>query len=152
MAPSGCSHRHRRRAHAQLGAALGQAPAPLQKKARALEAHRDRLVFPGFMQDLGWDHLAHVPQYQRRASSAATRSIPENPDRDGRTGAIIDGWHQRWLEQVARAGKAGQVPPELRDFRWWIEELAVALFAQELKTPFPVSHKRLEKRWSELTR
>jgi 4-alpha-glucanotransferase len=37
-------------------------------------------------------------------------------------------------------------------FRWWIEELAVALFAQELKTPFPVSHKRLEKRWTELTR
>jgi hypothetical protein len=30
--------------------------------------------------------------------------------------------------------------------------LAVALFAQELKTPFPVSHKRLEKRWSDLTR
>ena len=138
-------------AYAQLGAALGQAPPPLQRKARALEAHRDRLVFPGFMQELGWDHLAHLPRYLK-SILRRYQKYPENPDRDGRQGTIIDAWHQRWVEQGARAAKAGQVSPELQNFRWWIEELAVALFAQELKTPFPVSQKRLEKRWSELTR
>ncbi|MBK7470820.1 MAG: ATP-dependent RNA helicase HrpA [Betaproteobacteria bacterium] len=138
-------------AHAQLSAALAQAPGPLQKKARALETHRDRLVFPGFMQELGWDHLAHLPRYLN-GIARRFQKYPENPDRDGRNGAIIDAWHQRWMEQVGRAAKAGPVPAGLRDFRWWIEELAVALFAQELKTPFPVSHKRLEKRWSDLTR
>jgi ATP-dependent helicase HrpA len=37
-----------------------------------------------------------------------------------------------------------------RDFRWMIEELNVSLFAQELKTPFPVSAKRLDKLWLEI--
>jgi hypothetical protein len=31
-----------------------------------------------------------------------------------------------------------------------LEELRVGLFAQELKTPEPVSVKRLEKRWTEI--
>jgi ATP-dependent helicase HrpA len=137
--------------YAQLGAALGQAPPPWQKKARALEAHRDQLVFPGFMQDLGWDHLSHLPRYLK-GILRRYKKYPENPDRDGRSGAIVEAWQQRWGEQVARVARTSPVSPELGDFRWWIEELAVALFAQELKTPFPVSQKRLEKRWSELTR
>ena len=33
----------------------------------------------------------------------------------------------------------------LMDFRWLLEELRVALYAQELKTPTPMSLKRLEK-------
>jgi ATP-dependent helicase HrpA len=36
------------------------------------------------------------------------------------------------------------------DFRWLLEELRVSFFAQELKTPQPVSTKRLEKLWSQL--
>ena len=38
----------------------------------------------------------------------------------------------------------------VRQFSWPM--LAVSLFAQELKTPFPVSAKRLEKVWAELCR
>ena len=33
------------------------------------------------------------------------------------------------------------------EFRWQIEELRISLFSQELKTPQPVSVKRLEKLW-----
>jgi ATP-dependent helicase HrpA len=44
-----------------------------------------------------------------------------------------------------------EVPQKLQDYRWLIEELRVSLFAQELKTPFPVSIKRLEKVWADLT-
>ncbi|MBY0385401.1 DUF3418 domain-containing protein, partial [bacterium] len=35
----------------------------------------------------------------------------------------------------------------LSEFRWQIEELRISLFAQELKTPYPVSVKRLQKLW-----
>jgi len=38
----------------------------------------------------------------------------------------------------------------LLDFRWQLEELRVSLFAQELKTPYPVSVKRLQKAWQDL--
>ena len=40
----------------------------------------------------------------------------------------------------------------LEDFRWLLEELRVSLFAQELRTPQPVSVKRLEKVWAQLVR
>ena len=37
--------------------------------------------------------------------------------------------------------------PQLEEFRWMLEELRVGLFAQELRTPMPVSVKRLQKIW-----
>src|SRR5690606_34019944 len=41
---------------------------------------------------------------------------------------------------------------QLEAFRWLLEELRVALFAQELRTPMPVSVKRLQKAWSAMLR
>ena len=35
--------------------------------------------------------------------------------------------------------------------RWLLEELRVSFFAQELRTPQPVSIKRLEKVWTQLS-
>jgi ATP-dependent helicase HrpA len=40
------------------------------------------------------------------------------------------------------------VDPRLEAFRWQLEELRVSLYAQELKTPYPVSYKRLDKIWN----
>jgi ATP-dependent helicase HrpA len=38
----------------------------------------------------------------------------------------------------------------MEDFRWLLEELRVSFFAQELRTPQPVSVKRLDKVWGQL--
>jgi ATP-dependent helicase HrpA len=38
----------------------------------------------------------------------------------------------------------------LAAFRWMLEEQRVSLFAQELKTPYPISYKRLAKAWEAL--
>jgi ATP-dependent helicase HrpA len=43
--------------------------------------------------------------------------------------------------------KNGVQDPFMEEFRWLLEELRVALFAQELRTPSPVSVKRLQKMW-----
>ncbi|HQU90594.1 MAG TPA: DUF3418 domain-containing protein, partial [Denitromonas sp.] len=63
-----------------------------------------------------------------------------------RRGLLVQG-----LAQLERARleslRAGQADPFLEDFRWLLEELRVGLFAQELKTPMPVSVKRLTKIW-----
>ena len=45
---------------------------------------------------------------------------------------------------------AGVADARLAEFRWLLEELRVSLFAQELRTPQPVSVKRLEKTWAQL--
>jgi ATP-dependent helicase HrpA len=40
----------------------------------------------------------------------------------------------------------------LEEFFWMIEEYKVSIFAQELKTAFPVSVKRLEKKLAQIRR
>ena len=54
---------------------------------------------------------------------------------------------QPWEREHLAKLKAGVVEPALEDFRWLLEELRVGLYAQELKTPMPVSVKRLQKIW-----
>ena len=54
----------------------------------------------------------------------------------------------RWSRRLAEL--KGTPDARLDEFRWLLEELRVSLFAQELRTPQPVSVKRLEKAWSQL--
>ena len=57
---------------------------------------------------------------------------------------------QHWQRAVNERG--GQMDDGLAQFRWLLEELRVGLFAQELRTPMPVSVKRLHKVWDSLQR
>jgi ATP-dependent helicase HrpA len=50
------------------------------------------------------------------------------------------------------AARKGVVDARLDEFRWLLEELRVSLFAQELRTPMPVSVKRLQKVWDSVQR
>jgi ATP-dependent helicase HrpA len=50
----------------------------------------------------------------------------------------------------AVAARKGVPDPRLEEFRWLLEELRVSLFAQELRTPMPVSVKRLQKVWASI--
>jgi ATP-dependent helicase HrpA len=56
---------------------------------------------------------------------------------------------QRYLRLVAE--RKGVRDARLDEFRWLLEELRISLFAQELRTPQPVSAKRLEKVWAQMT-
>jgi ATP-dependent helicase HrpA len=75
---------------------------------------------------------------------------PRDPSRDARHAASLAEWWQRYEEALDRHTRAGAVDGRLHEFRWQLEELRVSLFAQELKTPYPVSYKRLEKFWNNL--
>jgi ATP-dependent helicase HrpA len=76
---------------------------------------------------------------------------PKDPERDAKHAANIAGLWQRCEARLERQRKAGAVDPRLEAFRWHLEELRVSLFAQELKTPYPVSVKRLQKLWGGLS-
>jgi ATP-dependent helicase HrpA len=69
--------------------------------------------------------------------------------RDERLLAELRPLEQRWQRRVAEL--RGARDPRLDEFRWQLEELRVGLFAQELRTPQPVSVKRLEKLWASLS-
>jgi ATP-dependent helicase HrpA len=70
-----------------------------------------------------------------------------DPGRDMRLAAEFAPLRARWQRERARQAKSGTSDPRLEQFRWLLEELRVQLFAQELKTPVPVSVKRLTKMW-----
>ena len=106
-----------------------------------MRARRDALVYPGFFAATPWAQLTELAALPRRRSIAAlAKSLkiraampgtPADGRRDG--GGAID-------ERVERNREAGRTEPALEAFRWLLEELQVSLFAQELKTPFPVSY------------
>ena len=59
---------------------------------------------------------------------------------------ILDKWKPRYEKMLDQH----RYDERLEELRWSIEELRISLFAQEVKTAWPVSMKRLEKRWQEL--
>jgi len=71
-----------------------------------------------------------------------------DPVRDAQRMAELRPIEQRWLRRMVE--RRGTADARLDDFGWLLEELRVSLFAQELRTPQPVSVKRLEKTWAQL--
>jgi len=137
--------------HHALGQRLAGAPAAQARFAASLAAERDALVHPGFFSATSWAQLVHLPRYLKALDRRYLRHV-ERPDRDARHAAELAQYGTRYRERAARERAAGRVSPRLEAFRWLLEELKVSLFAQELRTPFPVSWKRLQKAWNDLDR
>jgi ATP-dependent helicase HrpA len=129
----------------QVQARLAQ-KSPFAHALKDEQAHLARLVYPGFIGATPWERWQHLPRYLR-AILRRFDKLPSAGDRDARHTAIIQGMEARYQERLAKHRKAGILDPQLAEFRWHLEELRVSLFAQELKTPYPVSAKRLEKLW-----
>jgi ATP-dependent helicase HrpA len=130
-------------ANALSAQAIAQGGA-LGRVANEVKAQRERLVYPGFFARTPWERLEHLPRYLR-GYALRLQKYRANPERDHKHAGTVAGlWNQ--YESRAAADRAN---PKLEEFRWLIEELRISLFAQELKTPGPVSAKRLQKFWDE---
>jgi ATP-dependent helicase HrpA len=70
-----------------------------------------------------------------------------DPERDAQRMAQLRPLEQRYWRQLPQ--RQGGVDARLDEYRWLLEELRVSLFAQELRTPQPVSVKRLDKVWAQ---
>jgi len=137
--------------HAALAQRLANLPAAQSRLGAEVRAQRDALVYPGFFSATPWSQLQHLPRYLK-ALDRRLAKFGERPDRDVRHAEQIAGFWQRYRERADRNQQAGRVEPALEAFRWLLEELRVSLFAQELKTPVPVSFKRVERSWADLER
>jgi ATP-dependent helicase HrpA len=134
-----------------LSQRMAAMPASQRSLAAEIRSQRDALVHPGFLATTPWEYLDRVPRYLQ-AMQRRIQRYPQNPERDARHAAQVGAWLAKYGEQLAAARRAGRVPPGLTAFRWLLEELRVSLFAQELRTPVPVSFKRVEKAWAEVCR
>ena len=127
-------------------------PATVNRLKKDVEQQVQLLVYKNCFSQTPWEHLTHVPRYLK-ALNLRIQKQPAAPERDGKNAASVGVIWQKWQDKVVQLNQAGSlIPRALQDYRWLIEELRVSLFAQELKTPFPVSIKRLEKTWAEINR
>ncbi len=107
------------------------------------------LVGPRFIQDTPAEQLKHFPRYLK-AAQVRIDKLREDPARDAKLMAEFSTLMVPW--QRARTALKGAPDAYLDAFRWQLEELRVALHAQALRTPFPVSVKRLQKAWQAMPR
>ena len=129
-------------AYAELNGKLGKHPL-----THLLRQRLQTLLAPGFASHTPWAQWPRLPIYLK-AMTLRLEKYSGNPTRDAAREADIQELEQMWQEKTDGLVKQGlPVSDDLAAFRWMIEELRVSLFAQELKTPYPVSVKRLLKEW-----
>ena len=133
-----------------------QAYADLQKRMAQLKAlsgsaHADvssqmqQLIHQKFVADTPYEYLVHLPRYIKAAIMRIDK-LRANPSRDAQCQQEWQSLANPWIKMMqAQKSYGGAIDPRLNDFRWQLEELRVALYAQELKTPTPMSSKRLQK-------
>lgn len=106
-----------------------------------------RLVPKRFLAATPWAALQHFPRYLK-AIVLRLDKLRADAARDAAKLAELKPQEQRYWRLVAE--RKGAVDDRMQDFRWLLEELRVSFFAQELRTPQPVSIKRLDKVWGQL--
>ncbi|CKK82374.1 DUF3418 domain-containing protein [Neisseria meningitidis] len=132
-------------AYAELNGKLGKHPL-----THLLRLRLQTLLAAGFATRTPWAQWPRLPIYLK-AMTLRLEKYSSNPARDAAREADIQELEQMWQEKNDGLVKQGlPVSDDLTAFKWMIEELRVSLFAQELKTPYPVSVKRLLKEWEDL--
>ena len=110
-------------------------------------AQLQRLVPKNFLTAAPWPQLAHFARYLK-AITARLDKLRADPARDAAKLAELRPQEQRYWRLVAE--RKGAVDARMQELRWLLEELRVSFFAQELRTPQPVSVKRLDKLWAQI--
>jgi len=106
-----------------------------------------RLVPKNFIAATPWPQLQHLTRYLKAITQRLDK-LRTDPARDAARLAELRPQEQRYWRLVAE--RKGAQDARMLEFRWLLEELRVSFFAQELRTPQPVSVKRLDKAWSQL--
>ncbi|BCE01874.1 ATP-dependent RNA helicase HrpA [Marinicellulosiphila megalodicopiae] len=107
------------------------------------------LVYPNFIQQTPIDHFEQLSRYLKACEMRLARH------------SGITSKEQYWVEQLNNYWKQFQtlqeqlveqqrVLPQLETFRWMLEEYRISLFAQTIKTQYPISQKRMDRCWEEI--
>ncbi len=135
-------------AHADLQKKMASAKASSTSAYADMQTQMQALIFPQFVAQIPYGQLVHLPRYLK-AIAMRIDKLRSNPSRDAQCQkdweSVARPWQKLLQGSKGSASYAMTEDQALQDFRWQLEELRVALYAQELKTPTPMSLKRLEK-------
>ncbi len=107
-----------------------------------------RLVGKRFITETPYTQLQHFARYLK-AVVLRLDKLRADAARDATKLAELKPLEQKYWRLVAE--RKGVTDARMQEFRWLLEELRVSFFAQELRTPQPVSVKRLDKAWQQLS-
>ena len=119
--------------------------------AADMQCQLQALVNKRFLADNDYAQLAQFPRYLK-AINVRLEKLRADPVRDVK---LMAEWQQAaalYLRSAKERQAGKNTDPKMVQFRWMLEELRVSLFAQELRTPMPVSAKRLQKIWESMQR
>ena len=135
-------------AHADLQKKMASAKASSPTAYADMQTQIQALIFPQFVAQIPYGQLVHLPRYLK-AIAMRIDKLRSNPSRDAQCQkdweSVARPWQKLLQGSKGSASYAMTEDQALQDYRWQLEELRVALYAQELKTPTPMSLKRLEK-------
>jgi ATP-dependent helicase HrpA len=88
-----------------------------------------------------------LPDLQRYLTGVATRleRVADHPQRDDAAMWQVHQLQDELATAVARLPESRRAAADVEEVRWMIEELRVSLFAQPLRTAYPVSDKRVRR-------
>ena len=118
--------------------------------AADIQGQLQGLVHKRFVAETEYSQLAHFPRYLK-AINVRLEKLRGAPARDAQLMAEWTSAASQFL-RIAKIQAGKNTDPRMTDFRWMLEELRVSLYAQELRTPMPVSAKRLQKVWESMQR
>jgi ATP-dependent helicase HrpA len=126
---------------------------PVMALMKGIREDLTTLVPGDFLRAYPLDRMGHVVRYLRAMEIRAERGA-NDPDRDRRKEleAAVFVEALRRMEATDSPHLTSEKKEATETFRWMVEEFKVSLFAQELKTPFPVSRKRLDQKMKEIER
>ena len=102
----------------------------------------NHLLYQGFVHHTPDKVLRRLPFYFQAIGQRLDK-LSDNPARDKQWMAEVAPHWQRYLNNINTNSTA-----EFEYYRWMLEEFRISLFAQGIKTAYPISAKRLEKQWS----
>ncbi|MDQ7089325.1 MAG: ATP-dependent RNA helicase HrpA [Methylococcales bacterium] len=115
----------------------------LRELVAEIQTQLNHLFYQGFIRYIPYQQLQQFPRYLKAmAYRLEKRDMNPTKNQD-----VKRYWFRFWKE-VQKQAESDGIYPERDSFRWLLEEFSVSLYAQQLKTPFPVSEKRLEKAWN----
>ncbi len=117
-----------------------------------LEEQYRQLLPEGFIRRTPSRWRYHLPRYLQGMTVRLRKLGAGGLGRDVQGMDQLQPWWQVCLQSLREVQGRGMVNEGLMEFRWWVEECRVALFAQELKTAIPMSMERLRKKWEMVER
>jgi ATP-dependent helicase HrpA len=117
-------------------------PPTLALSIEDMRAQLVALIQPGFVTAAGLAHLSDLPRYLRGIELRLER-LPSNAARDRDWTQRVASVRAEYEALLADLAAGRREDRDVREIRWMIEELRISYFAQELRTPYPISDVRI---------